>query len=104
MGYVRLMVPGARATEVDVIVDRRPLGFDFVLGMSAVQRQKVQYRRSNTKRSRTKGLTDNWSTWALAQSLKTEPVAFLKLRLISLCFVVQRDLKPCFVAKTRDPL
>ncbi|KFD46635.1 hypothetical protein M513_12490 [Trichuris suis] len=42
MGYVRLMVPGARATEVDVIVDRRPLGFDFVLGMSAVQRQKVQ--------------------------------------------------------------
>ncbi|KHJ41639.1 hypothetical protein D918_08286 [Trichuris suis] len=32
------MVPGARATEVDVIVsDRRPLGFDFVLGMSAIR-------------------------------------------------------------------
>ncbi|KFD62540.1 hypothetical protein M514_09025 [Trichuris suis] len=38
MGYMRLMVPGARATEVDVIVsDRRPLGFDFVLGMSAIR-------------------------------------------------------------------
>ncbi|KHJ40250.1 hypothetical protein D918_09693 [Trichuris suis] len=32
------MVPGARATEVGVIVsDRRPLGFDFVRGMSAIR-------------------------------------------------------------------
>ncbi|KFD49052.1 hypothetical protein M513_10100 [Trichuris suis] len=37
-GHVSLVVPGARAMAVDVIVsDRRPLGLDFVLGMSAIR-------------------------------------------------------------------